>query len=132
LVGVLADLSGNPVEPLAPLKKRSFVEIDRYTFDKVIAGMSPRLAFRVDNKLANDDSKLGVDLRFSKLADFEPQNIVEQVEPLRELMEQRKKLANLRSNLYGNDKLTQTLQRVLKSTDELAKLQNEAEPRKES
>ena len=132
VVGVLADLSGNPSEPLPAFKKRSFAEIDRYNFDKVLGAQKPRLTFRVDNKLANDDSKLGVELKFGKLADFEPQNVAKQVEPLRELIEQRNKLANLQSNLYGNDKLDALLQSVLSNTDELAKLKKEIEPSKES
>ena len=132
IVGVMADLSGTPLEPLPGLKKRSFVEIDRYNFDKVLGATKPRLTFRVDNKLANDDSKLGVELRFNKLADFEPQNVVNQVDPLRQLVEQRNKLNNLKSNLYGNDKLDELLQSVLGSTDELAKLKKEIEPGKES
>ena len=56
VVGVLSDLSGRPDEALPPLKDRKFVEIDRDNFDAVLKGMKPRLAYRVDNKLADDDS----------------------------------------------------------------------------
>ena len=57
VVGVLADLSGKPEEPLPQLKDRKFVEIDRDNFNKVLAGIKPRLAFQVDNKLQDDGSK---------------------------------------------------------------------------
>src|SRR5919198_4991638 len=70
VVGVLADLSGKPDEPLPPLKDRKFVEIDRDNFNSVLKGMKPRLAFRVDNKLGDSDTKLGVELRFNDLDDF--------------------------------------------------------------
>src|ERR1700677_3578659 len=84
VVGVMADLSGqpDPSKPLAAVKNRGFVEIDRDNFDKVLAKMAPRLAFKVDNKLSDDDTKIGVEIKFSSMEDFEPQNVVEQVEPL--------------------------------------------------
>src|SRR5215471_525882 len=131
VVGVLADLAGQPDKPLLTVKDRKFVEIDRDNFDKVLAKTEPRLAFKVDNKLSNDDTKIGVELRFSSMEDFEPQNVVEQVEPLRKLMELRRKLANLRSSLYGNDKLDKMLQQILNDDHDLNKLRTEvgvAEP----
>jgi type VI secretion system protein ImpB len=122
VVGVLADLSGQPDKPLLTVKDRKFVEIDRDNFDKVLAKTEPRLAFKVDNKLSNDDTKIGVELRFSSMEDFEPQNVAEQVEPLRKLIELRRKLSNLRSSLYGNDKLDKMLQQILNDDQELNKL----------
>ena len=122
VVGVLADLSGQPDKPLLTVKDRKFVEIDRDNFDKVLAKTEPRLAFKVDNKLSNDDTKIGVELRFSSMEDFEPQNVVGQVEPLRKLIELRRKLSNLRSSLYGNDKLDKMLQQILNDDQELNKL----------
>jgi type VI secretion system protein ImpB len=125
VVGVLADLSGQPDKPLLTVKDRKFVEIDRDNFDKVLAKMEPRLAFKVDNKLSNDDTKIGVELRFSSMEDFEPQNVVDRVEPLRKLIELRRKLSNLRSSLYGNDKLEKMLQQILNDDQELNKLRSE-------
>jgi type VI secretion system protein ImpB len=125
VAGVLADLSGDPAAPLPGVKDRKFVQIDRDNFDKVLAKMAPRLAFKVDNKLSDDDTKIGVELNFSSLEDFEPQKLAEQVEPLRKLIELRRKLANLRSSLYGNDKLDKMLQKVLADRDELDKLRAE-------
>jgi type VI secretion system protein ImpB len=125
VVGVLADLAGQPDKPLPPIKERKFIEIDRDNFDGVMARMSPRVAFKVDNRLTNDDTQLGVDLRFSSMADFEPQNIAQQVEPLRHLLELRRKLSNLRSSLYGNDKLDQLLQEVMHNQDSLNRLRGD-------
>jgi type VI secretion system protein ImpB len=125
VVGVFADLSGEPDKPLPAVKDRNFVEIDRDNFDKVLAKMTPRLTFKVDNKLSDDDTKIGVELRFSSMEDFEPQNVVEQVEPLRKLVELRRKLSNLRSSLYGNDKLEKMLQQILNDDQELNKLRTE-------
>jgi type VI secretion system protein ImpB len=125
VAGVLADLSGDPAAPLPAVKDRKFVQVDRDNFDKVLAKMAPRLAFKVDNKLSDDDTKIGVEVRFSSMEDFEPQRVAEQVEPLRKLIELRRKLANLRSSLYGNDKLDKMLQKVLNDHSELDKLRAE-------
>jgi type VI secretion system protein ImpB len=125
VVGVLADLSGQPDQPLPAIKDRKFVEVDRDNFDQVLAKMTPRLAFKVDNKLSDDDTKIGCEIRFSSMEDFEPQNVVEQIEPLRKLIELRRKLANLRSSLYGNDKLEKMLQQILNDDQELNKLRTE-------
>src|SRR5262249_51038508 len=81
VVGVLADLSGKPEEPLPRLKDRKFVEIDRDNFNKVLAATKPRLAYQVDNTLQDDESKLFVELRFNDIDDFAPDQVVKQVEP---------------------------------------------------
>ncbi len=126
VVGVLADLSGKPDEPLPKVKDRKFVEIDRDNFNQVLAGMKPRLAYRVDNKLTDDDSKMGVELRFKSLDDFHPERVAEQVTPVRKLVEARKRLSDLLGKLDGNDKLDDLLQDVLANTDSIEKLGQEA------
>lgn len=128
VVGVLADLSGKPDEPLPAVKDRKFVDIDRDNFDAVLKGMKPRIAYRVDNKLGDDDSKLGVELRFNSIQDFEPEQVVNQVEPLRKLAEARKKLSDLMAKMDGNDRLVELMDEVIKSTDALQKLNKEAGP----
>ena len=126
VVGVLADLSGKPDEPLPKLKDRKFVEIDRDNFDNVLAAMKPRVAFKVDNKLSDDDTKIAVELRFKSLDDFHPERVAQQVEPLRKLVEARTKLTDLLNKLDGNDKLDELLQGVISDTDSLQKLGKEA------
>jgi type VI secretion system protein ImpB len=126
VVGVLSDLSGKPDEPLPAVRDRKFVEIDRDNFDTVMQGMKPRLAYRVDNKLANDDSKLGVELRFKSMDDFHPEQVVNQIEPLRKLADARKKLSDLLSKMDGNDRLVELMDEVIKNTDALQKLSKEA------
>jgi type VI secretion system protein ImpB len=123
---VLADLSGKPDDPLPKVKDRKFVEIDRDNFNQVLAGMKPRLAYRVDNKLTDDDSKIAVELRFKSLDDFHPERVAEQVTPMRKLVEARKRLSDLLAKLDGNDKLDELLQDVLASTDSIEKLGKEA------
>jgi type VI secretion system protein ImpB len=126
VVGVLADLSGKPDAPLPRVKDRKFVEIDRDNFNAVLRGMQPRLAFRVDNKLTDDDTKLGVELRFNSLDDFEPEAVVNQVEPLRKLIETRRQLAALLAKTDGNDRLSERLQEIIGNTEMLQQLGKEA------
>src|SRR3954462_7138306 len=109
VVGVMGDFTGKPEEPLPSLKNRKFVEIDRDNFDQVLSGMKPRLSYSVDNKLQDDGSKLGVDIKFNSIDDFEPDRVVQQVEPLRKLVEARQKLSDLLSKMDGNDKLENIL-----------------------
>ncbi|HBR57064.1 MAG TPA: type VI secretion system contractile sheath small subunit [Blastocatellia bacterium] len=122
VLGVMGDFVGKPDEEVAALKNRKFIEIDPDNFNQVLAGMKPRLAYTTDNKLQDDGSKLGVELKFKNIEDFEPDNIVQQVEPLRKLVEARKKLADLRSKMDGNEKLENMLEDIIASSDKQKEL----------
>ena len=126
VMGVLSDLSGKPEEALPRLRDRKFVEIDRDNFNAVLAGMKPRLAYRVDNKLGDDDSKIGVELRFNNVEDFEPEQVVNQVEPLRKLADARKKLSDLLAKMDGNDRLVELMDEIIKNSAALQKLNKES------
>ncbi|MGD9589191.1 MAG: type VI secretion system contractile sheath small subunit [Pyrinomonadaceae bacterium] len=122
VVGVLGDFVGKPEEALPGVKQRKFVEIDRDNFDQVLAGMKPRLAYTTENKLQDDGSKMGVELKFNSIEDFEPDNIVQQVDPLRKLVDARQKLSDLLSKMDGNDKLESILNEVIASADKQKEL----------
>ncbi|REJ75590.1 MAG: type VI secretion system contractile sheath small subunit [Acidobacteria bacterium] len=113
VVGVMGDFVGKSEEPLPALKNRKFVEIDADNFNQVLSGMKPRLAYTIDNKLQDDGSKMGVELNFNDIEDFEPDQIVQQVEPLRKLVEARQKLSDLRSKMDGNEKLETMLEDII-------------------
>lgn len=117
IVGILADLAGKQDGPMLPIKARKFVEIDRDNFNDVLASIAPRLAFQVDNKLKDDNTKLNVELRFKKLDDFRPEQLVLQIEPLRNLFEARQRLNDLLAKLDGNDDLDVLLQDVAANTE---------------
>lgn len=125
VIGVMGDFTGKSEEPLPAFKNRKFVEIDPDNFNNVLAGMKPRLAYSVDNKLQDDGSKLGVELKFNNIEDFEPDNIVQQVDPLRKLVEARQKLADLRSKMDGNEQLETLLEDVISSADKQKELSSE-------
>jgi type VI secretion system protein ImpB len=126
VVGILTDLTGKPDEPLPPLKERKFVEIDRDNFNEVMASLRPRLAIQVDNKLTDEEgSKLNAELRFTHIDDFEPQNLIHQLEPLKKLFEARQRLNDLIAKLDGNDDLDALLTEVAGNTDGLKQLQEQ-------
>ena len=127
LMGVMADLSGHAAEPLPRLKDRKFVEITPDNFDDTLASMKPRLQITVENKLSEDADapKLAVELNFRSMEDFSPEQVAKQVKPLRELLELRTELANLRANLQTNEKLDEVLQDTLGDADKMAKLKAE-------
>ncbi len=127
VMGVMADLSGQPREPLARMKDRRFVEITPDNFDSVLESFKPHLAFGVDNKLSEDPNagQLKVDLDFKSMDDFEPTNVAKQVKPLKELLDLRTKLSDLRGALQGNDKLDELLMDAAGNTDKLNRLKKE-------
>lgn len=125
VVGVMADLSGQPKEALKPLKERKFVPIDRDNFNDVLSKAAPRLALKVQNRLTGDDSKLAVELNFKNLDDFEPAKVAEQIGPLNELLQMRKRLEQLMNKMEGNDKLEALLGEVLNNTEKAQSLAKE-------
>jgi type VI secretion system protein ImpB len=127
LMGVMGDFSGQPTEPLARLKDRKFVEVTPDNFDDVLASMQPHLAFTVENKLSEDAEapKLAVDLNFRSMDDFSPDAVAKQVKPLRELLELRTQLSDLRGSLQTNEKLDEVLQATLGDAEKMNKLRGE-------
>ena len=125
VVGVLGDFSGNPTEPLKPLKDRKFIQIDRDNFNDVMKRMTPGLTMRVENTLKGDGSELAVQLKFNSLEDFEPANVVKQVEPLKKLLETRDKLRDLAAKVDRSEGLEKILENVLQNTEELKKLSDQ-------
>jgi type VI secretion system protein ImpB len=127
VVGVLGDFTGNPEQPLPKLKERKFVEVNPDNFDTVLEGMKPHLSFAVENKLSDDPNaaNLKVDLKFRKFDDFEPANVAKQVKPLKELLDLRTRLSDLRGSLQGNDKLEEVLLEAVGNTEKLDKLKGE-------
>jgi type VI secretion system protein ImpB len=127
VMGVLGDFTGQPEQPLPRLRDRKFVEVNPDNFDSVLEGMKPHLSFSVENKLAEDSNapNLKVDLHFKSMDDFEPEQVARQVKPLRELLELRTRLSDLRGSLQGNDKLEELLLDAVGNTEKLDKLRAE-------
>lgn len=125
VVGVIGDFSGNPTQALRPMADRKFTSIDRDNFNDIMARMTPGLNFRVENTLKGDGSEMGVQLAFKSIEDFEPGRVVEQVEPLKKLLETRNKLRDLLSTVDRSDKLEEQLEEILKNTEKTQALAKE-------
>jgi type VI secretion system protein ImpB len=126
VVGVMADLSGNPTEALPAVKERKFVDINPDNFDAVLAACTPRVTLRVPNKLTEEGGSMGVELKFNSIDDFAPDKVAEQVEPLKKLLEMREHLNQLLAKMPGNDKLEALLADVLSNTEQRGREQHQA------
>ena len=133
VTGVLADFTGqtDPNKPLPKLKDRKFVSVDLDTFDEVMKGMAPKASYRVQNELSGVGGEFAVNLAFDKMDDFRPESVVQQVEPLRRLLDARTKLADLRNKMAGNEKLEDILGDVLSNTEKLKTLGKETRKEEE-
>ena len=100
VMGVLADLSGQPADPLAPVADRKFLDIDVDNFDDRLKSMKPRVAVQVPNTLTGEGN-MAVDLTFESMDDFTPGAIARKVESLSKLLEARGQLANLMTYMDG-------------------------------
>ena len=125
VMGVMGDYSGDNTENKKALKDRKFSQIDRDNFGEVMNNVSPNLNMKVENTLEGDGSEMAVSLDFKSMEDFEPQNIVNKVDPLKKLMETRNKLRDLLTKADRSEELENILEEVLSSTDALAALQGE-------
>jgi len=127
VMGVLGDFTGQPDTPLPKLKERKFVEVTPDNFDSVLEGMKPHVSFSVENKLSEDPNagQLKVDLHFKSMEDFEPEQVARQVKPLKEMLDLRTKLSDLRGSLQGNDKLEELLLEAVNNSEKLDKLKAE-------
>jgi type VI secretion system protein ImpB len=127
VMGVFGDFTGMPEDPLPRIKDRKFVEVNPDNFDAVLAATKPHLSFSVENELSEDPEagQLKVDLRFRNMQDFEPAQVAKQIPPLKELLDLRTRLADLRGSLQGNDKLDELLQDAIRNTEKLTKLKAE-------
>jgi len=125
VVGVLGDFSGNPTQPLKPLRDRKFIQIDRDNFNDVMNRMTPGLNLRVENTLSKEGGEMAVQLAFKSMDDFEPANVVNQVEPLKKLLQTRNKLRDLLSQVDRSDKLEALLEEILQKPEQMKKLQSE-------
>lgn len=125
VVGVLADLSGQPAVPQPKLKDRRFVEIDRDNFNEVMDKIGPRLDLSVADTM-KDEGSLKIELNFSSFEDFHPEAIVNQVPRLAKLLQARQELRDLLAKLDGNDELDDLLERVVQNSEDLKTVQSQA------
>ncbi len=131
VMGVLADLSGKPVDPLPPLSERKFLDIDIDNFDERMKAIQPRVAFSVPNTLTGE-GQLMVDIRFESIDDFSPAAIARKVEPLARLLEARTQLANLQTYMDGKAGAESLVNKLLQDPALMKSLASTPKPRAET
>ena len=127
VMGVLADLAGQPAEPQPPVAERRFVEFDVDNFESRMKAMKPRAQFSVPNTLSGEGS-LAVEMTFQSMDDFSPAAVAQRIEPLRRLLEARQQLSNLLTYLDGKAGAEQLLERVMSDPQLLGSLASAPRP----
>jgi type VI secretion system protein ImpB len=112
VMGVMADLSGKPAQPLPAVGERKFLDIDAESFNERLKAMKPRVSFRVKNTLTGE-GELPIDITFASMDDFSPAAVAKNVESLNKLLTARTQLSNLLSYMDGKAGATELIQRVL-------------------
>ncbi len=130
VMGVLADLSGHPEEPLAPVADRKALEIDVDNFDDRLKSMKPRVAFQVPNTLTGEGN-MSVDISFESMDDFSPAAIARKVDSLNKLLEARTQLSNLLTYMDGKSGAEELITKALADPTLLAALASAPKPSEE-
>jgi type VI secretion system protein ImpB len=110
VVGVLSDLSGETANAIA-LKDRKIIEVDRDNFNDFLRSVGPTVTvkpFAVDGKPVKVDP-----IKFEKMEDFHPDQLVTQVAQLKSLLDIRQKLNDLLAKADGNDDLVADLTKLV-------------------
>jgi len=127
VMGVMADLSGDPSEPLPGIDERKFLAIDIDNFDERMKSMKPRVAFRVPNTLTGE-GQLNVDITFESMDDFSPAAVARKVDALNKLLEARTQLSNLVTYMDGKSGAEELISKVLNDPALLKSLADKAKP----
>lgn len=124
VVGMIGGYSGDR-DDREPMEDRTFYQVDKDNFDNVLSRVAPRLTYKVENKLEDDGSEFEVGLKFNSIKDFEPDAIVDKVEPLRKLAETRERLMTLLSKADRSRDLEKLLKEILQDEDSIKALGEE-------
>ena len=127
VIGVLGDFSAASELEKTKLKDKKFINVDLDNIDEVMQSLAPRATFQVENTLTEEGGRMAVDLTFNSMQDFRPENVVQQIDPLRKLLEARERLTDLRNKISNNERLEDLLDEVLQNTDQVRRLNAEAE-----
>ncbi|WP_353229636.1 type VI secretion system contractile sheath small subunit [Novosphingobium sp.] len=125
VVGVMGDFSGDSEIAKKSMKERKFVDLKKDKFDQVMSRIEPGVKMKVDNTIDKNGKEFEVKLKFRSMEDFEPEKVVEQVEPLRKLMETRNRLRDLMAKADGSEQLESLLEKILADQETLGTLQQQ-------
>ena len=125
VVGVMGDFSGDSAIAKKSLKERKFVDLKKDKFDQVMARIEPAVKLKVENTLEKNGKEFEVNLKFRSMEDFDPDKIVEQIEPLRKLMETRNQLRDLMAKADGSEQLESLLEKILRDETQISSLRDQ-------
>lgn len=122
---MLGDFSGDSAVAKRSMKDRKFVDLKKDKFDQVMARIEPAVKLKVENTLEKNGKEFEVNLKFRSMEDFDPDKIVEQIEPLRKLMETRNQLRDLMAKADGSEQLEGLLEKILRDDTQIASLRDQ-------
>ncbi len=125
VVGVMGDFSGDSAVAKKSLKERKFVDLKKDKFDQVMARIEPAVKLKVENTLEKNGKEFEVNLKFRSMDDFDPDKVVEQIEPLRKLMETRNQLRDLMAKADGSEQLESLLEKILRDETQISSLRDQ-------
>lgn len=125
VVGVMGDFSGDSAIAKKSLKERKFVDLKKDKFDQVMARIEPAVKLKVENTLEKNGKEFEVNLKFRSMEDFDPDKVVEQIEPLRKLMETRNQLRDLMAKADGSEQLESLLEKILRDETQISSLRDQ-------
>ena len=127
IMGVMADLSGKPSEPLPAVADRKFLNIDMDNFGDRMKAIKPRVAYRVPNTLTGEGD-LSVDITFESMEDFSPAAVASKVAGLDKLLQARTELSNLLTYMDGKAGAEELINKLLEDPALLQALANAPKP----
>ena len=125
VVGVIGHFSGDSNETSKPFKDKNFVQIDKDNFNHVMKSLQPTLNFRVNNVIANNQTEIPVSLKFNRMEDFEPVQIINQIPILKKIFDIRNKLRDLAIKIDCSIELETILEKIVQNKNDLERLAQE-------
>lgn len=108
-----------------PVEERKPVNIDKNNFDEVLKAQKVGMTMQVDNLVKPENKELAVHLRFDSMKDFEPEEVARQIPELRELLELREALTELKGPLSQNVEFRKRLQKLLDDENQRSSILDE-------
>ncbi len=107
------------------VQNRERISINKTNFDQVLKNVAPKLDISVANKIDETQPELNLSLEFQSMKDFSPEEIVQNIPQLKELVGMRNLLKDLKSNVLDNAKFRRELEGIINDQPSLEKLRQQ-------
>ena len=115
----------NPNEEKKPVEQKKAIKVNKQNFNDVLKHQNLSLEFSVPNRLSGEGEDLNVKLTIEGMKDFSPENIVENVDELKKLMQLRQSLIALKGPLGNVPAFRKAIENAIADKDERDKLLQE-------